>query len=246
MNKALFILALVLLGVVLVGCSRQLPTASGEDLFNDSLNQEIENLTNPSSTDEDDFVEFKIDIVKRNDTKYEIALEDAFELSGGNLTSLDISVLGVKLGDRYEEVIYTLGLPDVAYIAADKSYKNLDYSKKIGIGGLVAAVTFHLDNDTVTSINMRPPLNKYLQGNTSLGIEKEYIYSQFDLPDYQDFILNHKAFHYVEKGIDFYINRDQAQIISLVIPREFNGVEYVTVLKEENGVTFNVTQAVLK
>jgi hypothetical protein len=246
--KKIILFALAIMALMLVfGCQPKQPVNTDNDLFNNSLNDELEVLSDLSNVSKPGFVEFYFNYTPRAEAKYEYARDDVYTLSQGNLTSAEVSVLGVMLGDSYDEVLERLPIPDVMYIAADKSYRNMEYSKKIGIGGITTAITYHLDNDVVTRISMRLPFDKYLHGNTSMEQSKEYLYATFSVPEYQDFIANHKVFHYVEKGFDFYLNRAETQIVSLMLPREFKGVEYRTVLEDlGDGIIVNSTKAYLK
>ncbi|MBN1792666.1 hypothetical protein JW826_03200 [Candidatus Woesearchaeota archaeon] len=230
------------------GCNRQAgPALDNSTLFNESLNEEIEGLTDTNATLPGDFTEFFVEVEKRNDSMYEVALDDVLTLAGEEFDSSKISVLGVMLGDSYESVLGRLGVPDVTMIGENKSYRNMEYSRKIGIGGKVTAITYHVENETVTQINIRKPFNKYLHGNTSFDTRKEVVFGLLGSPDYQDFLSNFKVSHYVENGVDFYMNNDKVQIISLYPPKEFKGVEYVSYMEEiAPGVFVNSTKAVLK
>jgi len=240
------VLGLAIFSVILLaGCKPVTEGGPTGPLVNDSLNQAIENLTKTNITKEE-FKEFDFNYTPRIDAKYEIAKDDVFNLSKGNLTSTEISFLGVKLGDSYQTVLEKLGIPDTMYTAADKSYKNMDYFRKIGINTLEPAITYHIENDTVIRVTVKPAFNKYLHGNTAMGQTKEYIYGLFDVPDYQDFVSNLRVFHYVEKGMEIYLKTDKTNILSFILPRDFKGVKYVTVLKDMgDGVFFNVTEPVL-
>jgi hypothetical protein len=241
------IIAAVMLGAfALSGCQPEQPQANDNNsinpLFNQSANNQIENLSQQKTP----FVPFYVNHTARNDTKYEIAKDDVFSLSKGNLTSADISFLGVKLGDSYEYLLKTLGQPDTMLIPADKSYKNLNYRTKIGINSTESGITFHVENDTVEIITIRPSFSKYMQGNTSFGLKRDYFYQYFGEPNYMDFALDvYKVFHYMEKGVDIYLRADKAAIYSFYDAREFKGVNYVTIRKEiQPGVVVNVTEAV--
>jgi len=164
-------------------------------------------------------------------------------LSKGNLSSLQISVFGVMLGDSYEAVVERLGIPDLSFTPADNSYTNIDYRAKLGIGGTDPGLTIHVENNTVTQMIIKSPMNKYLRGNTTLGQDKELIYYLFDPPDYNSFLSSFKVFHYVEKGMDFYLKADNVDRIAFYYPREFKGVEYRTVQREVGpGIFNNITE----
>jgi hypothetical protein len=244
--RAIPFLVLLALLTILGGCKE-----SGSERYNNgllpinaTLNEELEKSAMASNAE---FKEFKLNFTPNPLARFDFAIDDVFSISGESFNSLDAAVLGVMLGDSYQDVLERLGVPDVMFVPTDKSYRNLEYGKKIGIGGSLTAITYHIEDDTVTRISMRQTFAKYLVGNTSIGQTKEYLYDNFDVPDYQSFTQTEKVHHYVEKGIEFYINRDELQIISLIPPRDFKGVEYRTVPVDIGGGIFaNVTKPFLK
>lgn len=247
MRKA-FVIIVSLLAVVsliaLIGCKQANVENKPGTLFNESLNQQIENLTN-ASIPAKEFEEFYFNYTPRNNSKYELAKDDVFTLTKGGFNSTQISFLGVMLGDSYDKVFQLLDIPDVEFTASDKSYKNLEYRKNIGIGEKEAGLSIHLENDTVTRITVTKSFNKYLQGNTTLGQTKEFIYALFDVPDYQSFVSNLRAFHYVEKGMEIYLDGRYVDRISFFYPHVFKGVTYVTIQTEiSRGVFVNTTEPV--
>lgn len=247
MNKKMLITSFVLVMLVLVlfsACKLPVVEEEPEPLFNESLNEELENLAEPEP--EEVFEEFMFEWMPRNESVYEIAEEDIFTMTMGNFTSEEISFFGLMLGDSYEQVLERLGVPDVMSIPPDESYKNMEYRNKIGIGGKESGLTFHLEEDIVTRITVKPPFKKYMYGNTSIGTDKELIYTVLDLPDYQDFMNVYRIFFYVEKGVEVYLRNRYVDRISFIPPREFKGVEYVTSLEYiQEGVVVNTTKPVL-
>jgi hypothetical protein len=256
MKKAYSIIAFLFVAILLallIGC-KQAPLENNQgNLFNESLNQQIENLTstNISANVSENisaapaFKEFYFNFTSRPEAKYEIAKDDVFTISKGNFNSTQISFLGVMLGDSYDYVMLRLGEPDAKLNSEKEGLKNLDYNKRIGINGNVSAMTLHFENNTLTRITIKPLFNKYLHGNTTLGQSKEYVYAVFDVPDYQSFLSYLKVFHYVEKGVEFYFRAKNVDIISFIIPADFKGVKYVT---QETGfgggIITNVTEPV--
>ncbi len=124
-------LLLVIASLLLLSACRPELEQEPEPLFNETLNEEIEEITEPGPGE---FEEFMFEYESRNESKYEIAEDDIFTLTMGDFTSDEISFFGVMLGDSYEDVLDRLGIPDVMFIPADESYKNMEYRKKIGIG----------------------------------------------------------------------------------------------------------------
>ncbi|MBN2458756.1 hypothetical protein JXB28_00580 [Candidatus Woesearchaeota archaeon] len=229
---------------LLSGCKPQTePTVITDPLFNQTINENLDEIVKPA--EKPSFEEFYFEYSPRNEAEYEIAEDDIFTLSMGDFKSTGISFLGVMLGDSYESVIERLGIPDQMFTPADKSYSNLDYKKKIGIGSTAPGLTIHVENNTVTRITVKPSFQKYLQGNTSIGTAKETIYYLLDVPDYQDFTSNLRVFHYVEKGVEIYLKADKIDRISFFMPREFKGVQYRSVSEQTSqGILTNTTEAV--
>ncbi len=243
-NMLILIFSIMTILLIFTGCAPK-ETTEPESLFNQSLNQELENLTQPEQGT-DDFEPFFYNWSQRPEAEYEIAEHDVFTLTMGNFTSTEISFFSVMLGDSYEELLERLGIPDTIFMPADESYKNLEYRKKIGISGLESGLTFHLENNTVTRITVKPNFDKYLHGNTSIGTDKQTIYTVLDLPDYTSFVTSYRVLNYVEKGVEVYLRTNQVDRMSFTLPKEFKGVEYVTATKlVGEGVLVNTTEPVL-
>jgi hypothetical protein len=248
MRKEAFITGLVLLVLAVTlftGCVSQPPEQTIGPLFNETVNQQIENLTNTSNVPKEEFKEFYFNYTARPEAKYEIARDDIFTLSKGNFTSTEISFLGVMLGDSLESVIERVGSPDVIFTPADNSYKNLEYRNMIGISGKYAGISYHFEKNKVTIINIKPSFNKYLHGNTSIGVPKDIIYALLDIPDYQSLFSSYRVFYYAEKGIDIYLKSNDINRMSFYQPYDFKGVEYVKVEEDMgDGIVLNVTKPI--
>lgn len=243
MKKGLIfaVLMIVLVSMLLFTSCKPKVEEQTEPLFNESLNEEIENLTQIEPEEE------KLTFTKRAEAKYEITQDDVFMDSKGNFTSLELSFFGVMLGDSFDEVEEYLGPADTSSIAADESYRNMYYKSSLKIPGTAnePGLTLHLENEIVTRITVTPPANNFLHGNTTIGREKELIYTILDIPDYQSFVSNFRVFYYVEKGVEVYLARNKVNRISFVFPQEFKGVEYVKVpIISAEGILVNVTRPV--
>jgi hypothetical protein len=240
--KVFSILAMLLLVVLVSGCSQMSRPGDTNPIYNSTLNDELENLTMPGANSTSS-ANFMVNFTPRAEAEYDFASDDVFGKAGESFDSSKASVLGIMLGDSYEDVIAKLGTPDLSYIPSDRSYRNLEYGKKIGVSSSITAVTYHIEGDEVTRITMRNNFNKYLVGKTKMGTQREEIYAMFNVPDYMSFLENHRVFHYVEKGLEIYLKTDKVDIISLVPPKEFKGVEYRSVPVEiAPGVWGNVTK----
>jgi len=157
-----------------------------------------------------------IDVVT-NDSKYELTEVDIFSLEDFNAN--DISVMGLKVGDRTQTLLEVLGTPDL-----QTDYRGgtstLEYSESIGLNesGLVIL----LDNGIVKRITIQAAFNEFLIGNTKANYEKEEIYSRFGVPEEvlrmplkQDSSLILKSLQYYSKGIEFTLRRGTALSFSL-------------------------------
>ncbi|MBW2990530.1 hypothetical protein KY348_02375 [Candidatus Woesearchaeota archaeon] len=242
-KKTLIIGLMVIAALILLTSCKPKPEQETNPLFNESLNEQIEELTRVEE-EPGEFEEFMFEYEPRNESKYEIAEDDVFSVK--DFTSTEISFFGLMLGDSYEDVLERLGIPDVMFIPKDESFRNMEYRNKIGIGSVYSGIIFHLENDTVTRITVKSAFNKYLHGNTSIGTDKEVIYALLDIPDYQSFIVNLRVFHYVEKGVEVYFKNRYIDRISFIFPKEFKGVEYVSKEKlVSDGIIVNITEPVL-
>jgi hypothetical protein len=242
MKRTVFsILAMLFLVMLVSGCSQMSRPGDDSPIYNSTLNDELENLTMSGSNASSG--EFMVSFASRSEAEYEFAYDDVFGEAGEDFDSSKASVLGIMLGDSYEDVLEKLGTPDLTFVSADRSYRNMEYGKKIGVVSNITALTYHIEGDKVTRITMRRPFDKYLSGKTKMGTQREEVYALFNVPDYMSFLENHRTFHYVEKGLELYLKTDRVDIISLVPLKEFKGVEYRSVPVEiAPGVWGNVTK----
>ena len=131
----------------------------------------------------------------------------------------DVSVMGLKVGDRTQILLETLGSPDL-----QTDYRGgtstLEYSESIGLEepGLIVL----LDNGVVKRITMKPTFNEFLVGSTKAGLEKTEIYAIFGVPEEvvrmplkQDSTLVIKSLLYHSKGLEFTIRKNTALGFSL-------------------------------
>jgi hypothetical protein len=152
-----------------------------------------------------------------SDAKYEITKTDIFSLEEFNAN--DVSVMGLKVGDRTQILLETLGSPDL-----QTDYRGgtstLEYSESIGLEepGLIVL----LDNGVVKRITMKPTFNEFLVGSTKAGLEKTEIYAIFGVPEEvvrmplkQDSTLVIKSLLYHSKGLEFTIRKNTALGFSL-------------------------------
>ena len=155
--------------------------------------------------------------ISSEDAMYEITDVDLFSLD--NFNANDVSVMGLKVGDRTQTLLEILGSPD---LQTDYSggISTLEYSESIDLEetGLIIL----LDNGVVKRITLKEPFNERLTGNTKANYTKEEIYSLFGVPEEvlrmplkQDSSLMLKSLQYYSKGIEFTLRRGEALSFSL-------------------------------
>jgi hypothetical protein len=155
--------------------------------------------------------------ISSEDAKYELTEVDLFSLDSFNAN--DVSVMGLKVGDRTQTLLEILGSPD---LQTDYSggVSTLEYSESIGLEetGLIIL----LDNGVVKRITVKEPFNEMLNGDTKANHEKEKIYALFGVPEEvlrmplkQDSSLILKSLQYYSKGIEFTLRRGEALSFSL-------------------------------
>ncbi len=143
--------------------------------------------------------------------KYEITKTDIFTLREFNAN--DISVMGLMVGDRLQDVLEYLGTPD---IQTDHPHgiTNLEYSESLGLES--TGLIINVNNGFVNAITIREPFNEYLIGETQIGREKKEIYQTFGKPENtifmpikQDSTLMIKVLQYQKLGTEFLIRKDE-------------------------------------
>ena len=157
------------------------------------------------------------DNISSNDAKYELTEVDIFSLD--NFNANEVSVMGLKVGDRTQTLLEILGSPDLQTDYAG-GISTLEYSESIGLEetGLIIL----LDNGVVKRITVKESFNEMLSGNTKANHEKEEIYSLFGVPEEvlrmplkQDSSLMLKSLQYYSKGLEFTLRRGEALSFSL-------------------------------
>lgn len=157
--------------------------------------------------------------VPDNKAKYEITEVDIFSLDDFNAN--DVSVIGLKVGERTQDVLNTLGTPDIKTDFKGGT-ANFEYSKAIGISetGLIISVS----NGIVTSITIKEPFQKNLIGETKVNLEKDDVYRIFGVPDKTTFMpLKENSANiiriisYETMGLDFTVDKNQVIGFSLLL-----------------------------
>ena len=99
---------------------------------------------------------------------YEVTEQDVLSLS--HVPAEQITIKGVQFGDSLETVIEKLGFPDSQQVTGE-GYINVEFGKKLGLES--TGVIVHLENNRVTRMTIKEPLNEFLQGKTKIGLTKE-------------------------------------------------------------------------
>ena len=160
----------------------------------------------------------------QSDAKYEITEVDIFSVK--DINANDVSVRGLKVGDRTQTLLETLGTADI-----QTDYRGgtstLEYSESIGLNesGLIVL----LDNGVVKRITIKPSFNKFLVGKTKADYEKDGIYALYGAPEEvvrmplkQDSSLIIKSLLYHSKGLEFTIRKNTALGFSLNLNDQSN------------------------
>ncbi|HLD02141.1 MAG TPA: hypothetical protein VJC07_00375 [Candidatus Nanoarchaeia archaeon] len=140
-----------------------------------------------------------------------VSLNPEFEITksdviASNLNAKDMTFFGAKLGDTRDSVIKNLGKPD--YAKAYSGYvENLEYSTKFDMADV--GLLFHLENGIVTSIVVKQPFNKYLQGDTMIDWTKDEMLQRFGSADSAEVQYPFKIYTYNDRGIKFIIDRKE-------------------------------------
>jgi hypothetical protein len=120
-------------------------------------------------------------------------------------SSRNTTVLGVSVGMTSEDVRTRIGEPDKVEQYSFGSIQNWHYSAAVGLNS--TGVLYHFEDGTVTRITISPAMNKYLKGNSTVGKQKEDIYSVLGAPDRIYDIPRARFLVYNDEGFETYLNR---------------------------------------
>ena len=159
---------------------------------------------------------------KKSVAKYELTETDIFSLE--NFNANDISVMGVKVGDRTQQLLKVLGTPDLRS-DFDGVISTLEYSKAIGLNS--TGLIISSEHGIVTAITVREPFSKFLKGKTKPDYTKQEVYAMYGIPDKTIFMpieegsfIVIRVMRYLDRGIDFIIRKDNAIGFSLFLNDE--------------------------
>lgn len=133
-----------------------------------------------------------------------------------------VSVKGISLGSKAEEVAEKLGKPDIQTLHPP-NIANFEYGPSLGYPNI--ALLIHMEAGYVTRMTVRKIFNDKLIGNTKINYNKEGIYKKFGVPDNQKFqpISNTEAvkiMSYDKKGLEIITDGGDAVAFSLFYPVE--------------------------
>ena len=157
---------------------------------------------------------------KTETSSLEITETDIFALS--DYHSLQVTVNGVKLGDREPTVLTKLGKPDNINTFQDEDVKIVNFEYKTAIETEKIGLVIHMKNGKVQRITFKQPFNKYLKGKTQIMPEytKEQIFELFGVPTSKEIMKPFTVYRFEDKGIEAFYNEKGWNGFALVVPKE--------------------------
>ena len=154
------------------------------------------------------------------DTRHELFEEDVLTLIDDDaITSNQVTVDGVGLGDSFQDLINAIGTPQVIDEYTEDNIINAKYENELD----QTTYIFHFENDKVTRIVIRPGLNDRLPEGSKIDMDLSTITSRFGKPDFsEDVLLAHRGFrtyYYYPKGIELYHKAKKLIGYALVVPQ---------------------------
>jgi hypothetical protein len=144
-----------------------------------------------------------------------------------DFVSTDVTVLGVGVGMTEADVQAKLGTPDNATSRDFGASKNWEYSTALGLNR--TGVVYHFEDGIVTRIIVDSALNKYLQGNSTVGKSKDEVYGIYGIPERQyDLPGSFRFFVYNKRGFESYLFKGNEYQYAFVYPmRKLPTMSYV-------------------
>ncbi len=148
--------------------------------------------------------------INETETEFEMTQVDVFSRElRDTITSDMITVFGLELGDRFEQVFFVLGEPDNKTEFPAEDIINLEYGESIGLEK--TGIILHFDSYVLTRITFYEPFNKYLIGDTQINHTKREIYDMFGIRE-REYNIPTRPFEtrvlvYDTRGIEFYIDK---------------------------------------
>lgn len=144
---------------------------------------------------------------------YDIFEQDV--LNYGDITSLDISAKGIKLGDSVEKVFEVFGEPDETKTDTG-TVITYGYGESLGLE--TNGIYFFTNENKVNSIIVMNALNPKLHGETKINRTLSNIYSFFGKPEKQEDLPKVRRFTYPKKGLEVYIERKKMISFAFIEP----------------------------
>ena len=149
---------------------------------------------------------------------YEVTEVDIVSME--KITSSQISVKGVMLGDSLETVLEKIGHPDKQSLFPP-NIVNIEYSKQLGLSE--TGMIIHLVDNKVKRITLKEPFNEFLVGKTKIANTKTEILNALGVPDKiekipvsQGSALVMNLYSFEDRGIEVAVRKQEQNAISFV------------------------------
>lgn len=173
--------------------------------------------------------------VERTDS--ELLYNDVF---AQEFVSTNVTVLGARLGMSDGELRALLGEPDKLDKYQFGIVQNWQYGQALGLEQI--GVLYHFERGVLTRITLGPAANPLLHGNSTVGKEKEEVYSLFGTPERAYDIPNGRFFVYNDLGLEVYLDRHGESQYAFVYPgRRLPS----TAVLAQNKTQYDVTKVIL-
>lgn len=146
--------------------------------------------------------------------KYDMALDDILSVKG--IVSTDITIFGAGLGSSMMDIVERVGKPDLQQ-SPRPGVVNVEYREWFNLTKI--GLLFHFENDTVTRITIKHPLNDYLHGETVINHTKEDLYRMFGKPDKIQLLSTFTVYSYYDQGIEVIMDGPKMNGFSLIYPQ---------------------------
>ena len=148
---------------------------------------------------------------------YEITEHDVLDLlDKKQITGDQVSYMGVKIGDSFTDMVRALDSPNVIDEYFDLNIVNAKYTDELGN----ATVLFHLQDDVVERITIRPGLNPDLINRSKIeDWSLDNITTSFGKPDYSYDTQFIRVYEYHDLGFEIFHKRKSMYYYAFVRPK---------------------------
>jgi len=160
-------------------------------------------------------------IIKETEGVYDIIKVDYVSLPGflnDSITSDNISVYGVKVGDDISSVVNNpkFGKPDLsASFNETGNVTNIEYREKFGLNK--SGILFNTLDGKIRRITIKQPFSVFLVGKSNMNHSLRGIYDTYGLPDSQEQLPYFRIFHYPDRGMDLLVDKNKLNGVSFYI-----------------------------